>query len=359
MSARSLLLLVDYRGAFYSSLANMQGLCSVDLDQLAREFQGRGWDLECRPFADLDFRRESFAGRYVLYQSAEDPGLHYKQYLEDILLGLELQGARLVPAFRYFRAHHNKAFMELLRDLSPVPGLGSIRARVYGTYEDFARDATSFPAVLKGAEGAGSTTVRLIRDPRDKARHGKAVSWTGDVLASVKEWVKRRVRPGHVARSFYRRRFVVQEFLPGLTFDFKVLVYGGKYYVLQRRNRPHDFRASGSGLFDWPAAPPDAVLNLAREVFEGLDVPYLSADVAWDGERAHVLEFQCLSFGPLTMERSRFHFVPSPQGWARRDEEPNLARELARSVVEYIENRAGRAGESDAAGRNWAGRAAA
>jgi glutathione synthase/RimK-type ligase-like ATP-grasp enzyme len=339
MASRSLLLLADYRGAFYSSMANMHGLCSVDLESLISEFSSRGWDLECRRFSGLDLRKESFADRYVLYQSAEDPGLHYKQYIEDLLLGLELQGARLVPEFRFFRAHHNKAFMELLRDLTPIPGFGSIRARVYGTYEDFERDATVYPAVIKGAEGAGSVSVRLIRDAAEKAQHGKAISWTGDVVWSVKEWLKRMLRRTHVARSVYRRRFVVQDFIENLACDYKVLVYGGKYYVLQRRNRPGDFRASGSGLFSWPTEPPEEVLDLALNVFEGLDVPFLSADVAWDGCRAHVLEFQCVSFGPLTMERSEFYFSRGVHGWSSIHEKPNLAREIARSVTEFIHRR--------------------
>jgi hypothetical protein len=359
MSRRSLLLLVDYRGAFYSSVASMQGLCSVDLDRLTQEFVKLGWHLEIRKFADLDFRNESFAARDILYQSAEDPGLHYKQYLEDVLLGLELQGARLIPAFPYFRAHHNKAFMELLRDLTPVPGLGSIRARVYGTYEEFQGESTSFPVVIKGAEGAGSTSVRLVRNPREKARYGKTVSWTGDILWSLKEWIKRRIRTHHVARSIYRRRFVVQNFVPNLDGDFKVLVYGGKYYVLQRQNRPADFRASGSGLFCWPDAPPVAILDLTREVFEGLNVPFLSADLAWDGNRAHVLEFQCVSFGPLTMERSEFHFAPTAAGWTRCNETPDLAREIARSVAEFIIQRDNSAKLSSGSQPFWARKGAA
>jgi len=49
----------------------------------------------------------------------------------------------------------------------------------------------------------------------------------------------------------HRSKFIVQEFIPDLSNDWKVLVFWDKYYVLRRKNRPNDFRASGSGLFSF------------------------------------------------------------------------------------------------------------
>lgn len=97
-------MLVDYRGAFYSSSFNIKQLCSMNVEEIRRRFREAGYDLRIKQFSDVDFRKDDFKNQFVLYQSSEDPGSMYKGYIEDILLGLRLQGAILIPQFEYFRA---------------------------------------------------------------------------------------------------------------------------------------------------------------------------------------------------------------------------------------------------------------
>lgn len=130
-------LLTDYRDQFYFS-TRYRG-ASVQVDRLADFFSRAGYTLVVKRFADIDFRTENYHKEWVLYQSSEDPGILYKDYIEDILLALELQGARLIPDFKYFRAHHNKIFMELLRDILPIQGIKSIISRGFGTFEEYKR----------------------------------------------------------------------------------------------------------------------------------------------------------------------------------------------------------------------------
>jgi glutathione synthase/RimK-type ligase-like ATP-grasp enzyme len=115
--------------------------------------------------------------------------------------------------------------------------------------------------------------------------------------------VRRIRRPGYRAESWHRGKFVVQDFVPGLDHDWKVLVYGEKLYVLRRGVRDGDFRASGSGKIAWPEAAPAAVLDLCWKLCRALDVPWLSVDVVTAGDSAHVIEFQVIYFGTLTLEK--------------------------------------------------------
>ena len=82
--------------------------------------------LVVKHFFEIDFRKESYKNKWVIYQSSEDPELHYKDYIEDVLLTLKIQGAKLIPNFDYFRAHHNKVFMEFLRDVLPINEIKNI-----------------------------------------------------------------------------------------------------------------------------------------------------------------------------------------------------------------------------------------
>ena len=67
--------------------------------------------------------------------------------------------------------------------------------------------------------------------------------------------------------------------------------------------RPGDFRASGSHqnyLSGREAQIPEVALEMVEKVYDILDVPHLSVDVAYDGVRPYLLEFQAVFFGNST-----------------------------------------------------------
>jgi glutathione synthase/RimK-type ligase-like ATP-grasp enzyme len=335
-------LMVDYRGAFYSSCYDTKRLCSINIEEIRREFRMLGYELRVKRYSDVDFRKDDFRNQYVLPQDSEDRGSLYKSYIEDVLLGMQLQGAILIPRFECLRAHHNKVFAEILRSLSGNEAIKNIRSRQFGAYEEFERAETEFPAVIKTSAGAGSRGVHLLRDARDKKRFGRLLSKVGNWNEGAREWGKRLFRRGHVPYSLHRRKFIVQNFIPNLQGDYKVLVYGGKHYVVARRNRKNDFRASGSGLLHWPDAVAPEILDFSKSIYESFDVPYASLDIAFDGREAYLMEFQFVAFGTVTLEKSNFYFAKSESGWVKNEEVPNLAREFTSSVHSYITRLAGK-----------------
>ncbi len=274
-------LLTDYKGHFGSKHAAVPYRSGFDRDLLARSFARHGWRADFVSFCDVDFRAGDWQHRPVLYTSAEDHALHYKAFIEDIVLGLEAAGARVIPPFQLLRAHHNKVFMEILRDLRN-PGKGSgLAARSFGTLEEFRRRLAeiSLPAVVKPAAGAMGKSVILCRNPEELLRGAARVSSSRHLPTDLWDLGRRVRRKGYRRESLHRRRFVVQPFLPGLGSDWKVLVYGRKYYVLLRRARTGDFRASGSGRFEFVREVPSQVLDFASAVFASFDVPQVSLAV--------------------------------------------------------------------------------
>jgi glutathione synthase/RimK-type ligase-like ATP-grasp enzyme len=331
-----ILLLTDYRGYFYSSTRAWDE--GMRIDRICDRLKADGFEPEVRQFADIDFRSETLAGRHVVYQSAEDPQLLYKSYLTDVLLGLALAGANLVPRFPLFHAHHNKVFMEILREVGGPDSIRTLRSHAFGTLEEFESRVPRHPGdlVFKPSAGALSAGIARAGTERDKLEIARRISRSGTWYDHVKDVIKRRVREPRHWKSNHRAKFVAQEYLAGLAWDYKILVYGEKYYVLERRNRANDFRASGSGLFSWPASVPPALLDLARETFDWFDCPFVALDVAHDGSRYHLLEMQFLSFGNLTLEQSVFHWRRDEGGWQAVREAPDLEREFASSIVRYI-----------------------
>ena len=340
--AQKIYLLVDYRGYFYSSVSSRGA--SMKLDLLTSFFAENGFDLVVRRFTDIDLRKDDYRGRYVLYQSSEDRDLHYKSYIEDIMLALQYQGAILIPDFYSLRAHHNKVFMELLRDLSSCAYIKSIVSRVYGTYEDYeaALSSHGHDIVLKPASGALSAGVKLASCDAEKRKYAREISGSFHLLDWLKNLVNTYIREGYVQKSRRRKKFVVQNFIPGLKGDYKILVYFDKYYVLSRETRKNDFRASGSGIFSYPKELPPGLLDYARLVFDSFQVPFLSLDVACLQDEFSLIEFQMLSFGTYTIEKSEFYFRSLDGGWQLSCEAPVLEREVARSVAKHLERMAGR-----------------
>jgi glutathione synthase/RimK-type ligase-like ATP-grasp enzyme len=333
-------MLVDYRGYFYHAFKHGRDGANTDIPSIKKSFAELGYDLTVKKFREVDFRNQDYKDRFILYQSTEDKGLHYKSYIEDILLGLYMQGAVLIPNFLYFRAHHNKVFMEILRDLSRYEKIKNIRAKGYGSYEDFLAELESYPkgVVIKSAAAAAGTKVRLMRTPKEKIRNTKKMSQSRDWFVAVKDLIKSKTRKDYSRQSHYRKKFIVQDFIPGLPCDYRVQVYGDKFYVLLRKTRKRSFRASGSGLFEWTKDLPPGLLDFSQSVFDAFATPYISLDIGYDGEDYYLFEFQFVSFGTLTLDNSDCYFTKENDRWVTHHERSILEKELVRSVVAFIEN---------------------
>ncbi|MCX5070027.1 hypothetical protein OOJ91_29695 [Micromonospora lupini] len=335
-----ILVLTDYRGTFYSTARTQHGLCTMDVGKIAAQLTRAGLDPEVIRFADLDLTGD-VRGVPVLYTSSEDRGLHYKSWIEDLVLALETAGARVIPGYRYLRAHHNKVMMEALRARLFPPDARLLDTRTFGTYEELAATELDgpWPKVLKSAYGAGSQFVARAADRRELLRTARTLSDTSDRGEAVREHCRRLLRRDHHPRSLHRQKFLVQALVPGLTGDFKVLRMGARYYTLYRRNRPGDFRASGSGDVDFQdlaGVDRDALLDYAERVSDTLGTPLTSLDIGHDGERFHLLEFQCLHFGTVTAEKSTGYHMRVGDTWQHVEEECDIEAVFCEAIVGHL-----------------------
>ena len=344
-------LLVDYKGFFGTKHDSVPYRSGLDRSRLEAHFRARGVRACFVDFCDVNPSDPVHRGQVFLYSSSEDHGLHYRSFIEDIVLGLEACGARLVPPFEFLRAHHNKVFMEILRERYLGNEAGTLKSHAFGALEELEQraDTIALPAVVKPASGSMSAGVRLCRTRAELLKAASAASVCREWGADAWDLGRSFRRKGYRRESLHRRKFVVQSYLPALDHDWKVLAYGRKYYALRRRIRAHDFRASGSGHFDFQPDLPAGLLDFAARVHRRLNVPHLSLDIGAQGSRFHLFEFQALHFGTLTIERSPFHFVATGESWNRVDEASELEEEFARSVMEHLavaEKTAGSGGPS-------------
>jgi len=335
-------LLTDYKRFFGSKQDNYIYRGGMDIDKIISSFKEAGYNAEAIPFSQMNVEELRYNYSIVLYTSSEDIGDHYKSYLEDIIFDLEQNNIIVIPPYKYFKAHNNKVAMELLRRGINDNRLNTIISNVYGTLEELKDDSFQFkyPVVIKTFSGAMSKGVKRAANRSELLKTAAYLMRTRHLKHDIKEIIREiKYKNRYIKESFYRKKIVVQNFIPDLDNDWKVLVYGNKCYVLFRGNRKNDFRASGSGYFEFKKDIPDGILDYSLEVRELFDVPHISLDIGFDRQKFHLLEFQFLYFGTTTIEKSPHYFEKIDGQWRFMDNKSDLEEVYVQSIVEFLGNR--------------------
>lgn len=328
MSKKKLLILTCADGYFGQGLKVWD---SMNVARLAELFGRHGFSVSVYSYEHVAKQIMEFKDYIVVYSSTQKPG--YKEFLEDVLLGLSKLNNQLVPRFDFFRAHENKGYQEIMRQ---IHGIKDIKGLYYSGSQDALVDEISFPAVYKSTDGSKSRGVALLYDVDDLKRKSckyEKLSFYWRIHRSLAKMLNRST----VWHDYItpRHSFVVQEFVPELSFDFKVLVFGKKYFVLQRGVRNGDFRASGSGKLEFIEAE-EGLLEYSRNIFEKFNSPFISMDICKTKNGYALIEYQGVHFGPYTLLKSSFHYVHINGCWIRQEKFSVLEEEFVRSIVEYF-----------------------
>lgn len=336
--------LTDYKGYFGSKWKSNPYRSGFDQVKLKSEFNKLNYDVEFIRLQDVNFN-DDWKNKLVVYTSSEGVGYNYKSYIEDVVLALERAGAILLPRYDYLRANNNKVYMEILREQLLGEELSGNSSKWYGTLEelliDLDKSKIKFPCIIKKAEGAMSRGVFLCNTKKELIANANKISRSLNIKAEIKEIVRAKKHNGYKAESKYQHKFIVQKFISDLQNDWKILVFGNHYYVLNRGIKDGDFRASGSG-HNYKAGSKSGLsfelLDKVRQIYQLLDVPHLSLDLAVKDGRAIIHEFQALYFGTATMDYSDDFFVYENSEWKIEKAEKSQEEEYAYGLVHYLDN---------------------
>lgn len=319
---KNIIFLCDYKGNFgYKSTANPYR-SGFDKELLARLFERFGYHIEFLQFSDVVIFDEDWKDKLVCYTSSEEIGGNYKQYIEDIVYGLEIMGAHVIPSYRFLKAHNNKVFMEILRSSLLHEPTDLLTSQTFGTLEELSKaideSKITFPCVIKKATGSQSTAVERANNPKNLMKIAKRFSRTPHCMHEIRDLLLSIRLPGYRKESAYQQKFIVQTFIPGLSNDWKVLIYGDQYFVLNRSVRHSDFRASGSHV-DYKSGSESGIsvvtLEYLEKIYNQLDVPFLSIDVGFDGLTNYIFEFQAINFGTTIHNISKDFFTKANNQW--------------------------------------------
>lgn len=193
-------------------------------------------------------------------------------------------------------------------------------------------EGAGFPKVFKLARGAGGANVRLVPDAaaarrlarrafgsgfapvagyqRDLGTRARKARAAGGMLAGVRRIpaTLARIRAANAALPRERGYVYFQDFVPGAEYDIRVVVLGRRALAYTRNVRPGDFRASGSGDFDFRQERiPPAALTAAFETTRRLGARALAFDFVVDARGQPVLLEVSYAFGITGLLRCTSH----------------------------------------------------
>ncbi|HAF30856.1 MAG TPA: hypothetical protein DCG75_17590 [Bacteroidales bacterium] len=344
---KKIFLLTDYKNHFGSKHLAFPYRSGFDKTKLENYFSEFGFSVKFMNFTDLDFRKQNFNNEIILYTSQEDVGYFYKDFIEDIVGILEQNGAKNIPSFCFLRANNNKVYMELLRDQLNSNKFKTIKSLYFGSIEELKNktEIIDFPVVLKSAAGASGRGVSLAKNKNELIKQAKKISNTRNIKKELWEIGRTWKHKGYIKESKNRLKFIVQNFIPDLKNDWKVYVFGEKYFIFYRPIFKHrGFRASGGGynnyFYGGDAKIPEGIFDFAKELFNELKVPNLSIDIAFDGTKFHLVEFQGIYFGTagILHKHSKEYFMHVSNEWKPFDNTGEIEKVYVESIVKFIKN---------------------
>ncbi len=351
---KRLIILTDEDAELFVSKADFKNFTSMDVDKIKSYFVAKNFNVSVFKFSELDLSQD-YDKVYIIYQTSEATGGFYKRYIEDLVYFLEKQGAIVIPKHELLKEHHDKVFMELMRLKFEDESLKTIKSICYGSYVDAKKYNSRFPVVIKQASNSGGIGVFLARNRKE---YIKKIKTAGNVIVASglmdycieysKIAVKKLIKYISPSKSKYLKYnttplstpIVVQNFIEGLNGDYKVLIFGRKYYSMYRKNRDNDFRASGSGRFyEVPENEREGLLSFAKKIPAEIDFPIFGIDIGFDGKEYHLLEFQMIDLGTSALQRSKFWYEFQEGKWNKYEGKSNLEEEFSRSIYDFIVSR--------------------
>ncbi len=340
----SIIALMDYKAKFGSKHFDTPYRSGMDKDRLTKYFKERGFQIEYKYLNEVDIKDKELSKKNIIYTSSEDIGYKYKSYIEDIVFALELSGAKVIPAYKHLRANNNKVFMELLGD--QVGLVKNIDSFVFGSMKDLLMhlDNITYPMVLKTSAGASGTGVYLVNTEKELITKVKDISQR-DFIKDLKDYGRALKHSGYIKESIFRQKFILQEFIPNLKNDWKIYVFGDRLYVFKRpilKNR--GIKASGGGydnyFYGLQANAPDGLFDYAIKIFNAMNVPNISIDIAYDGEQFYLIEFQSVYFGTAGIPYSEGYFCKMKEGWRFVNNKFEIEKVYADSIARFIDKNA-------------------
>jgi glutathione synthase/RimK-type ligase-like ATP-grasp enzyme len=275
-----------------------------------------------------------------------------REYIQDVVYALKLKNNILLPSYELLKCHEDKGFQELYRKHL---GIAPLKAYYISDICEIDNYDIEYPCVLKTIDGSNGRGVFLAHNKAELLKQIKLATTTLgffqklDLLRrkhfrykkTVKGWPEfDAAKDFHAYKEYVKptRNMVIQQFIPDLEFDFRVLAVYDHFYITKRHVKDGDFRASGTKLFDFDTGDVQKILNYAQGIHQKVNHPYLSMDIAVSGDKYYLLEYQALHFGNNVIKLSNGFYRIEDGNWTFVKNKSEINQVLAKGLIRYLDH---------------------
>ena len=270
-------------------------------------------------------------------------------------------GHPILPSWPAVLSYDDKVIQA--RQLQAI-GLPHGETRIAIRMEDVEKAAAElgFPLVVKLRTGAGSLNVRRLETAGELRAYAgrmfgrglspvagpggdlgvnvrKSGGW-GKALGKAPRVIAKRIRM-KVLTPRERGYVLMQRFYPGNDGDTRVTILGDRAFVYRRRNRPGDFRASGSGRLDYvDPLEHGAEVELAFRLAGALQASFLAVDMIRDERKEPIVVEYCPGFILSLIEGCRGYVTREGRAVPGTFRAADLMAQDIRAAIERGEGRA-------------------
>ncbi len=299
---------------------------SMDVKAIISNLEKEGFVVTHKLFSEISESIDTIKGKLIFYGFSQKEEI--RGYIIDIISILDKNNT-VIPSIDFLRCHENKGYQELYKKSI---GFKSLDAQYITSLEEIDRKKFSFPFVFKTLDGSNGNGVFLIKNEEELQKIYNSLNKI-PLLEKLDYFRRKYLRKKkfysdypnytnekdleeYTIHRFPSKRFIVQQFVDELTFDYRVLVLNRKFFIMKRHVKTGDFRASGSKKFDFDFQVPQSILNYANEIFHKFDTPFFSIDLASkDDKNFFLIEYQALHFGASVYTKNDRFYTKSTDSW--------------------------------------------
>lgn len=332
---RKIMILLNSKGKIPQKLHETQ---SLNINYLTQLLDEKGFEVSAMTYHSFqEMIKEIDCSEYIfIYASSQYEW--YKEYIEDILIYIKDSGGEIIPSFQMFRSHENKSYQEFYKTHKKIE---APEYHVIGTFEEGLKvlEKTNFPIIGKSVTGFASKGVEQINSINEGVRFLNKNLRSGIKLDSNGMRVLgRRIK----FKNQYPRksgRVVFQSKITDVDHDWKVLVFGDSCFCLKRSVRKNDFRASGSGIFNFDAVPSDSLLDFAYSVKNKLNTPWVSLDIMEKDSKCYLIEYQAVHFGLSTLINNKYLYKYDKKEhiWVKKEKQFESEYYFVDALIDYLQ----------------------
>jgi glutathione synthase/RimK-type ligase-like ATP-grasp enzyme len=325
---------------------------SMDANTLQQSIREQGFDVEKYSFHEIFNQNPHIRNSIIFYTFSQK--INRRDYSKDVVYYLNNGSNILIPSYDLLLCHENKGFQELLKKRI---NLLSLNSYYFSSIEEISNYPIQFPIVLKTVDTSNGKGVFLVESQNDLLKIVKKLE-RQNVFTRLdlirRKYFRRKKSYEHYPdysnrKDYYQykdyilkeKNFILQEFVPGLNHDYRVLIFYDKYYVMRRYTKRNDFRASGTKIQEYDIEFDNSLLDYAKEVYDKFDSPFLSLDIGLHQNKYYLFEFQALHFGINALIKSVGYYTYNDENWNlnRHQGSPEIETEIANALVKYLRAR--------------------